>query len=431
MAALSSARRLLARIVKSGRRGNILRLHPKESPAGRAILSFGTGLYERLARGERPLLEHPAAWSNFVLARSLLDRGLVVDVLNWNDSASEPEGGADIVIDVAQNLERLAPLAGRNAPLVLYPMFANPDVHNRLSRDRYEALRHRRGISLRPTKLVRRTGSIELATDVLFPGGEFSLAGFTGFSARVERVPQARPFEKAQRIVQSVGDRKTCFLWLGGFGAVHKGLDVTLEAFASLPHLRLLICADLEREAEFGHVYQRELSQLPNIEYHGFVDTCSDQWLTLVRRCAGFLSTSCCEVRVTAALACMRSGLVPILSNGSDIDAPAAGVTIGDLSVEGIQEAVSRFAGFSDEEILLRSNAARAEVETLSGRSSYVAAVDNVIERIVGRPRTRAPLSDWTEIHGIDRIAPQDGWQLSRAIERAAQGIERRSGTRR
>ncbi|MEZ5599103.1 MAG: hypothetical protein R3E84_22465 [Pseudomonadales bacterium] len=43
----------------------------------------------------------------------------------------------------------------------------------------------------------------------------------------------------------------------------------------------------------------------------------------------------------------------------------------------------------------------------------------------------RVPLVGLTEIHGIDRIAPQDGWQLSRAIERAAQGIERRSGTRR
>ncbi|MEZ5599104.1 MAG: hypothetical protein R3E84_22470 [Pseudomonadales bacterium] len=111
-------------------------------------------------------------------------------------------------------------------------------------------MRHRRGISLRPTKLVRRTGSIELATDVLFPGGEFSLAGFTGFSA-VLNGTAARPFEKRSALCNPLVTAKPVSSGLVDRGA--QGLDVT-EAFASLPHLRLLICADLEREAEFGHV---------------------------------------------------------------------------------------------------------------------------------------------------------------------------------
>jgi hypothetical protein len=381
-----------------------MRLHPTVPPRGRAVLSFSTHLYARLHRGDAPTFSHPSAWTNYVLARSLLDRGMLVDVIDWDDPNSEPEAGADIVVDVAQNLERLAVDAGRNAVKILYAMFAHARHLNALNAARHEALRLRRGFCLSPTRRVRETRSAENATDLIFPGGKFSLASFSGSPASIHPIPQVRPFERTILTNAHSASTQGNFLWMAGPGAVHKGLDLTLDAFAQMPGFSLHVLMDLDTEPEFKTAYRRELMESPNIHYHGFVDTNSSEWLDIAGKCSAFLTTSCCEVRNTAALACMRSGRIPILTAGADIDAPRSGISITDHSIAAIKNAVQAFAGLGLAELEQRGQAAREEAEVLCGRSRVVSTMAEIMSRLIGPIQVASDIPDLNHITGISRI---------------------------
>lgn len=323
---------------------SMIRLSPRGTIKGRALLAFSTVAYKRIMRGEKLDRAHPAAWTNLLLAGDLLARGFRVDVIDFLDQAITPAEKYEVIIDVGTNLDRLGSNLVAGGIGIYYTMFNHPIPHNAACWSRHSALLRRRGVSLLPERLRPYSLAAEVADHVICPGGTVSLENYGHIGGRLHSLTQVRPFVTEKLVQRNVETSRRRFLWLGGNGPVQKGLDVTLEAFAGMPECELYICGSLENWPGFIATYGREIQGTPNIRNVGWVDTTSDRWSDVANQCIGFVAPSATEVRATSAYVCMSRGLVPIVTRELDVDIGPCGVVLGDPSPQTIQDAVRSVA---------------------------------------------------------------------------------------
>lgn len=384
-------------------------LRPEGKEKGRVLLSWGTPVYETLVTG-RPIIEsHPSAWTNFQVARCFLDLGFRVDVIGFNDSQFIPRGGYDFLLDVESNLERLSPRMGEDCVKILFSMFAHWSIHNANSYRRHLNLLQRRGVALKPTRLLPPHLSVENADHIICPGGEFSANSYAYGGRNVIRVAQVEPFPASPFSKKDFQKAKRRFLWLSGGGPVHKGLDIVLEAFAQMPDYELIVCCNLDKSKQFKAEYQKELYNLKNINTPGFVDTRSEDFSMKVRSCAGMIHASASEISCTSVIGCMSRGLIPLGTLENDIDMNGFGMTMTDDSVEAVKEVVQGLSGKSDAELSDMSEKAWEASQARYGRHRFLNDFRAAICQISGErpPEVWMGASDEIKIPAISiRNAP-------------------------
>jgi glycosyltransferase involved in cell wall biosynthesis len=140
-------------------------------------------------------------------------------------------------------------------------------------------------------------------------------------------------------------------LWFGSDGLVHKGLDLTLEAFAEMPEYRLLVCGPIEKERDFVQTYYSELYKTPNIHVIGWVDVTGQEFMKIIETCAGLVYPSCSEGQSGSVINCLHAGLIPIISYESGVDVDDFGLILRESSVDEIKNAVRTIAGLSSERL--------------------------------------------------------------------------------
>ncbi|NDV13294.1 glycosyltransferase [Crenobacter caeni] len=126
--------------------------------------------------------------------------------------------------------------------------------------------------------------------------------------------------------------RKTA-LWFGSYGLLHKGLDITIEAFSKRPDWTLHVCGHTSKEAYF-------LNNLPigkNIYIHGFVNIESSKFKSIINDSCFVILPSCSEGIATSVITAMgRGGLIPIVSKQCGIDIGDFGIEIEELTCSSI-----------------------------------------------------------------------------------------------
>ena len=131
------------------------------------------------------------------------------------------------------------------------------------------------------------------------------------------------------------------FLWFGSAGMLHKGLDLVLEAFASLPDLHLAVCGPVDRERDFEAAYRRELYETSNIRTLGWIDIASPEFTALARRTLALVYPSCSEGQNGGTVTCLHAGIVPVVTPETGVDVTAEfGVVLQEATVEAVREAV-------------------------------------------------------------------------------------------
>ncbi len=83
------------------------------------------------------------------------------------------------------------------------------------------------------------------------------------------------------------------FLWFGNRGLIHKGLDLLLDLFKTMPEIHLHVCGPLEEEYNFKQIYRKELYDTPNIHTYGFVKIDSKLFNELIHKCGFIIYPSC------------------------------------------------------------------------------------------------------------------------------------------
>ena len=314
-------------------------------PWGRALLSY-LSAPAAWSEGDRRLRGHTNKWESREIAMTLCELGLDVDVIDFDDEVQDlPSRSYDVVLGIHSALHRLAERTGARTRL-LHLTGSYPPFQNAAELRRLDELEERRGVRCEARRLVADAAGFDQvladADACSLLGNEWTLSTFPQrFHAKITCVPVTG--SQLTR-VQTDGrvPREREFIWFFGAGAIHKGLDRALEAFSRNPGLVLNVVGNIGGEQDFVRAYRRELTELPNIRWHGFVDPASRQFRRLARRCFCVVAPTCSEAISAATVTMLQLGLYPLISHESGVTLPTgAGRYLETCSVDEIEAAAA------------------------------------------------------------------------------------------
>jgi len=358
-------------------------LKTKSQYKGDMLISFTVNPF-LLKEGEAFTNAHIVDWECFQIAKIFLDLGYSIDVIDFNNLSFTPKKDYSILLDVSYNLDRIAPYLKRDCIKILYPKFGHWLSHNTAGYSRCLALRQRKGIVLRPLRLLRPNLAVEHSDYIILRGAEFSRNSYGYIQKPTFHVHQGTitlfPWPENK---DYDGARKN-FLFLGGSDLVHKGLDLALDAFAKMPEYHLYICAALEKEKDFEQAFHKELYETSNIHTIGWMDITSPEFTQLMNKCLCLINPSCCEMSCGSVRDCMQGGVIPIISYESDVDVHDFGITLETTSVEEIRSVVKRISDFPTEDLKGMSRRAWEFARQSYTKDRFIEEFKSAVLKILG-----------------------------------------------
>jgi glycosyltransferase involved in cell wall biosynthesis len=358
-------------------------LRPQGKTRGNVLFSYRIEGF--LLPSNDPLLAtHLNYWRSVQMAQTFADMGYAVDVIDFRNERFQPEKQYDVFIDVRHNMERLAPYVGPRCLKIFHIDTAHILHHNEAEDARLLALKQRRGVTLPPARWERPNYGIEYADCATGPAeGEFAMSTF--LYARKPIYPLPAPVGCTYPWPQDK-DWESCrkrFLWLGSGGLVHKGLDLTLEAFVQMPDCHLTVCAPIRQEPSFERTYQVELHETPNIHLEGWVECGSERYRQIALSCLGFIYPSASEGFSSSTVEALHAGLIPIISRETGVPARQFGLVLANSSIGEIQQAVRKLISMPVQELQLRARQAWEYARSNHTREHFAAAYREVITRVM------------------------------------------------
>jgi glycosyltransferase involved in cell wall biosynthesis len=323
-------------------------LEPRGPSRGSVLLSYLTEAFTA-DRGSLPRAHHSNLWQCRQMARTFLELGFHVDVINFRNFLHKPRRSYDFLIDIRRNMERLAPVLGDGCTKIFHVETAHMLYQNAAEYRRLLDVQNRRGVTLEPRRVERRINrGIESADCAVLYGGEHSARTWAYAGKPMYQVP-ATPLRRFPAPVGKDFERaRRSFVWKGSNGLVLKGLDLVLEAFADMPDHHLTVCGPIDREPDFADAYAQELFHTPNITTLGWVDLHSDRFTRVLDESVGLVYPSASESRSGTVITSMHAGLIPVITRECDVPIDQAfGRHIEGPTVKGVQEAVASVSELS------------------------------------------------------------------------------------
>jgi hypothetical protein len=324
------------------------------TPKGHVLVSYLPGPL-LCGDDDRRLRRHSNAWESREIAALFVMNGYAVDAISWDDTSFVPGRDYAAVFDIAVNLSRCS-RSGAHA--FFHATGSDPLFSNMAERDRIDALKERRGVSVAPRRFVKEAdvelfhGNLARADTVTLIGNGVTCATFPEHVRHtLHCVVPTGSYLSGIRDPHRIHIRRE-FVWFNGAGAVHKGLDLTLEAFARHPELVLHVVGPYLKERDFAAAYAHELTRCPNIISHGFLSPSSRKFQEITRNILGFVSPSCSEGISTSAVTCMQYGMLPVVSRNSGIDVTEdMGRVLERCTIDEIEETILSLADTPGNEI--------------------------------------------------------------------------------
>ena len=349
---------------------------------GTVLLSYITAPFRRIPDDKWPT-SHSNYWECFQMARTFLDFGYAVDIIDWTDDRFLPKKGYEVFIDIHSNMERLSPFLGDKCLKILHITGAHWLFQNHAEYARLIALQQRRGISLVPHRIVPPSLGIEYADCATIIGNQFTISTFTYANKPIHRIPLSSAVTFPWIADKDFDACRRTFLWIGSSGMVHKGLDLVLEAFTDLKDFDLHICGPVQDEIDFVKAYSKELYRTANINTKGWIDVSSPEFAALTRRCAAVVYPSCSEGTAGSVVTCLHSGLIPIISKESGVDIGDFGFLCRNNTTEEIKEMIQGVAGLSTDELRARSKKAWEYAQDNHTREEFAKVYRRIVAKLL------------------------------------------------
>ena len=344
-------------------------------------------------RVRKPTLTHQNLWQVIELTRALDEIGYAVDVVEYDERNRDLLRGVyHLVIDLHPRDPTLYDgFLAPGARTIAYITGKNPAFSNAAELERLRDLERRRGARLRPRRQVP-------------PFPKAKVEGFDGFfyfgdastldTYREFRLPPSfrlvnNGYDDVPPTDPAIRDPRR-FLFLGGTGQVHKGLDLLLELFSATPELELTVCSPFRAEADFARAYARELHRMPNIRAAGFVDVRSGRFRELQAPCGTLLSPSCSEGQGGNVTVALSYGLPCVVGPNCGFDDPEIEV-MPDCRGETLERLVGTRAAEDRAVLAARARASLALMQRRYRPQHYAEAIRSALRAVAdGTPRTGA-----------------------------------------
>lgn len=284
-----------------------------------------------------------------IIVKTLLDLGYNVDIINWDNETFIPQKKYSLFLDIHNNMERLHNRLDSSTIKILYATGAHWLYQNHAEYSRLIDIQKRKGYSLVPRRYSPPCRSIEYSDYVIILGKKTAYESFQYANKPLFPVDLLSIISYDWNDKKDFDAARKNFLWLGGKGLAHKGLDLVLDTFSELPNLELFICANIIDEPDFEELYHKELYNTENIHYLGWININSSLFSDVLQKCGSIVFPSCSEAQSPSVITCMHGGLIPIISTQCGLDIDNFGVELNESSIEEIKSAVYQVANLKQE----------------------------------------------------------------------------------
>ncbi|MCA3957911.1 glycosyltransferase [Vibrio vulnificus] len=296
---------------------------------------------------------HTSVDESTVIINSLIDHGYIVDVVDVFCDADIvfkkiKHIKYDLIFGFGELFDKLSDIKNNHANNVLYCTENHPDFSLSQELERCENYFHRHG---RRVKL-KRSGrfysrlSFKGASRVISLADKSNFESF-GVKTDIDEIYPTGLYNKKFSIEKKLQTKGRNFVWFGSSGAIHKGLDLLVEAFEKLTgDYKLYICGVDCKELDILKYSSKNIINL------GRVNVKSESFLDIVYSCQYIILPSCSEGFSTSITTGMLHGLKPIITKDigmnrlSDL---AIFLEKKDLSVKGLKNRIESIINESAE----------------------------------------------------------------------------------
>ena len=329
-------------------------------------------------------ISHTHYWEAVTIARIWSEMGFDVDVIHNGNLDFRPEREYDFFISARKALEPIGRRLNRACVKILHIDTSHWLFNNAATHQRSLELQQRRGVSVRELLEVEPNNAIERADLATMLGNETTASTYAFAGKAIHPVPISTPRTFAWPEEKDFERCRTRFVWFGSRGAVHKGLDRVLEAFASMPELQLTVIGPIA-EADFEKAYRKELYETKNIRSVGWVDLDGPEFAETARDAVALIFPSCAEGSAGSVVTCLHAGLIPVVSRQCGVDVDPFGTLLEECSIEEIRSVAQDLATRPAEELRERARAAWKHARERHTRESFEREYRKIVEGIAGR----------------------------------------------
>jgi len=337
---------------KEHKKEKVIKNFFKTSNPKKALLSYIKDVFENNNNINQ---SHTNRLTSYLIAETISNLGYNVDIINWQDSIENEFYEYDFIIGLGPSLEHVLTFRKDKLPKVIwFGTGCNPLFSNRITLQRTtDFYKKATQVLLQSSRYIKEDWPLqhEIADWIILHGSTFAKSTYRDYNIDTIHAPVFIN-HTVNREKNDWNSGKANYLWFGNGGLIHKGLDLTIDAFKNLSHLNLHICGNIEQESDFYEYYREDLTNRKNIIYHGFVDTQSEEFKNILKTCAFAVFPSASEGNSPSVITCMANGgLIPIVSKNADVDIKDYGIEIESLDEESIIKAINASQEISTAEL--------------------------------------------------------------------------------
>jgi len=363
----------------------VVSLKPEQGSRGDVLLSWLVDPF-LLKPGESMPNSHTQYWDCSQIAKTFLELGYSVDVIDSRNATFIPKKQYSYFIGHRINYERIAGLLGGGCIKIAHLDTAHWVFNNYSTYLRKLELQQRKGITIKEShRLIELNLAIEEADYAVTYGNRFAFDTYRYANKPLFRVPMSTCAVFPWQEHKDYDACRSNFVWFGSGGFVHKGLDVVLEAFADMSESHLYVCGPLQKEKDFIKGYYTELYQTPNIHAVGWVDVEGPEFREIVSKCIGLVYASCSESGGGSVVTCMHAGLIPLVSYESSVDVDDFGIIFKDNSVNTIKNTVHMVSNLPSDQLRQMARKAWECARANYTRDKFTEEYKRVVLTIMGK----------------------------------------------
>lgn len=364
------------------REGIAASLDPQRRQTGQVLISY---IPDDVLSSENDVsASHTHYWECRQMARSFAAAGFSVDVVHFDDDRFVPEKDYDVLVSARTNLERLARHMPAHCLKVAHLDTAHFLTHNANAMQRLKDIRDRHGVSLRSNRMVEDNWAIEVADIGCVLGNVFTEDSYRFSGKPIHRIPLSSVRQYDWDDDKDFDSCRNSFLWFGSGGFAHKGLDLVLDAFSSLPDLKLVICGPLDVEPRFVRAFDKQMFRTENIETIGWIDVTGEEFASVRRNTLATIYPSCSEGGGGSVITCMHAGLIPVVTPEASVDTGDFGQLLDTASIDAIRDSALTLSQMSTIELQNRARSAWEFARRNHTREIFAQNYERFVRDVIG-----------------------------------------------
>ena len=358
---------------------------PKNRP--RALVIFSIPGVQRYMEGRfdehDPFFnKHTIYWETVEIVRQLNRHGYIVDYADSRATFAGDWNRYKVVIDGSDNLRYAPSVPGQIR--VHYTTYIHWLVWNRAELERIIWFKERTGILVPMNRQLPTILSDEYADYLTYYGTETQANSFSPKPIKQQLNISSVFIPEYQK--KDIAETRNNFLWLGGGGLVHKGLDIVMEAFARVPKMHLYIAGNLKEEPRFWQWASQILSKHQNIHDLGWMDVGSPKFDAIAQKCIGTVYASGAEGGPGSVAQILHWGLIPIVTKSALVRAETFGHIIHGITdrelINSTVELIKTGAGASESSLKSSSEAVTQFARDTHTRPAYSESLSSFLDTI-------------------------------------------------